>query len=79
MDPYVYLQTDIYTVIGCLKQYKRRSRKREEGRIKWIDYRAKISYTQTFSALMIFVSAAHVALFSKNMSGAHVCAHFFER
>ena len=33
---------------------------------------------QTFSALLIFVSAAHVALFSKNMSGALVCAHFLK-
>ena len=35
-------------------------------------------HEQSFSALMIFVSAAHLALFSKNMSGALVCANFLK-
>ena len=42
-------------------------------------YTGKEKYsTQTFSALMIFVSAAHAALFLKSMSGAHVSAHFLK-
>ena len=35
-----------------------------------------MSYRQTFSALIIIVSAAHAALFSKIKSGAHECALF---
>ena len=34
---------------------------------------------QTFSALIIFVSAAHAALFYEIMSGAHASAHFSNR
>ena len=37
---------------------------------------SEIPHDQSMSALIIFVSAAHVALFSKIMSGAHRSAHF---
>ena len=37
------------------------------------------SVNQTFSALIIFVSAAHAALFSKIKSGAHDGALFWKR